>query len=183
MTFRVARDVVMAQEGMGQACLLEIGRLEGSVWLLARLLPGQRGALGRVCERDVESSPIWTKAGEEVGGVGWRTMSRPPQREAISKGYRFEADIGKDVDVRRPANGEIGTPWREPIVVAGRHVDRYRDIGECGAQELERIGPNSIKLEEVARRENRVAPFVGRELQDAGQCLPSVATAQPCRFR
>ena len=148
--------------------------------LLAGLLPREGRALRRVRDGNVRPATSRAEAGEEARRVGRRTMGRTPQRQSILEGHGFELVIGEDVDVRGPSDGAIRTARREPVVVPGRHIDRDPDLGKGGPQELEGIGPNAIQLEKVASRQDRVAPFDGGELQDAGQCLASIASPQPC---
>ena len=110
-------------------------------------------------------------------------MRSSPQGQSVFQRHGGEAVFLEDVDVGGPADRAIRAARREPIVVAGGDVDRERDIRQGGTQELQGIGPNTIELEDVARREDGVAALLAGELQDPGQRQASVPPPQPCRLR
>ena len=78
MAFCVPRDVVVPQEGVGQARLFQIGRFEWGVGLFSGLLPRQGGSLGGVGEGDVHPIAVRMEVGEEVRGVGGCAVSCAP---------------------------------------------------------------------------------------------------------
>ena len=179
VALRVARQVVMAQEGVARSRRRRSPPHRTGRAAASRLLPAQQAALGGVRQGQVDPVAVRPEAGEEAIRVGRRAVRGAPQGEAIGQGQRRQAGLPEEMHVRRPVGHRVRAARRQPVVVAGREHDAAIRAGEARLQEGDGVRRDAVVLEQVAGAQDRVHALRIGQGQDAGQRLATVRPAQP----
>ena len=177
VALRIARDVVMAEERVCDPARIELGRVEGGMRPLARLLPGQRRPLRGVGEGQMHATAIDAEAVEEAIGVRGSAVGGAPESQAVVELDRAKRGIGEEMDVRRPFDQCVRAALREPVVVPRCQEDAAIGALEGAPQELYGVRTDAVLLEQVAAAQDGVDRLRLRQRDDASECLAPVPSA------